>query len=291
MLHTSNRLRRAAADPVTIAVVAIIAVVAVFAPSGGPGKKHFWQFWKKDPVAQTQAAQAKVDATKAAITAEQAKQLDVGHEASVATGAAIAAAQAKAAGGEIPGKELQTAKALNDTATHALDQALGPVAPARIRELEQMVANLNAGVAAGAKALELMQGTLDRTIQDKAALQAKLATVEGERDAAVQKEQAWAYERDAIAREYERLTFFGKIGLILGAVVAGYVVILMVRVRGLTNFGKDAVGMTEMLKGKLREAVPAEAYEKIKGEMREDWMTVKDGSAALVEKFKSQLRL
>src|SRR5690349_17978831 len=101
---------RAAIDPTTLAILAGLALLAALtAPSGGRGQRHFWQFWKKDPIAETQKAQAAVDAGKQAVNEQREKQLRVAQDAANATGAAIDAAQARTAAGTLPVKELETA--------------------------------------------------------------------------------------------------------------------------------------------------------------------------------------
>lgn len=302
------------ADPVSLAILALSALLALGAAPGlKPGQKHFWEFWKKNPVMQVNQAQAAVDAAKvkadadaaaavAAVNAEREKQLKIAQDSAHATGSAIAAAQTKTAEGSLPLRELETARQINATNTQAMDQALGAADPARLRELETMVRDLNAGVAAGAKALELINGHLEKTVTEKAALQVKLeqaaaenklaiAAAEKLRNDATVKEQAWALERDGVARAYERIWFWGKVAAAVALLVVGYLLVLFVRVRGLTNFGKDAVGLTEMLKGEIKQHVSAEEFAKLKDRMRSDWMTTHDGTAQLVDKFKAALRL
>lgn len=314
-MKTSRPLQstRGEASLAVLAVLALVGVLAVKAPSGSPGKNHWWEFWKPNPIEQVNKAAEAVDAAKAKaaadaaveqakIDAAKAKQLKIAQEAALATGSAIDAAAATTAAGQLPAKELATAKELNRTNTQAMDQAIGAADPVRIRELETMVANLNAGVAAGTRALELMQGTLDRTVADKAAAQAELSRRNAENAAIVatletkfageqKKSQAWALERDAIARDYERLMFWGKVGVLFVALIVLYVLFLLLRTHKLGNFAKDAVGMTEMLKDEIQKRASADDYASIKKKMSDDWMTVHDGSAALVAKFKSQLRL
>ncbi len=310
-----NARSRAAVDPVSLVLIGAVALVlVVMAPSSStPGKKHFWEFWKKNPVAQVDQAAAAVAAAKAKAEAEAAaaaagvnvereKELHVAQEAAQATGSAIAAAQSTTAAGALPVRELDTARKLNAANTQAMDQALGAASPARLRELEAMVRDLNAGVAAGAQALTVLQGSLEAAVQAKAAAAAQLVQVEAAgkaavtaaetaRDAAVKKEQAWALERDGIARQYEQLTFWAKLGGIVVLLIVGYAVFLWIRVRGLANFGKDAVGMTEMLKNEIKARAQPEEFAAIKEKMRTDWMTVHDGSAQLVNKFKAELRI
>lgn len=283
---------KGAIDPVTLTVVAVLALAAaIAAPSGKPGKRHFWEFWKKDPVAETQKAQAQVDTAKAAIETDRQKELKVAQDAAVATSAAITAAQVTTAAGKLPVRELETAHTLARTNVQAMGQALGDAAPARVRELETMVRDLDAGIAAGAKALDVMQASHDQAVRDKVAAQAQLAAAETARDQAVKKEEVWALERDGIARQYERLTYWTKLGAVLVLFVVGYVAHLLLRVGKLGAFAKDAVGMTEMLKTELKSRASAADYASIKDRMRTDWMTVHDGTAALVEKLKSDLRL
>lgn len=287
----AHRCQRGVADPATLVVLAVAFVLIAKTPSGRPGKNHWWEFWKKNPIEQVDQARAAVDTAAAQIDAEKAKQLALAQEAAIATGSAIAAAQSTAAAGVLPVKELATAATLNATNTQAMEQALGAAAPARVRELEAMVANLNAGVAAGTKALELMQGTLDRTIADKAAAQTALDAARAELAEKERDLQTFAGERDAIARQYERLTFFGRLGLLLFAGVLGYVLLLLIRTRRLGSFAKDAVGMTEVLKGEIKKRTSAEEYAAVKEMMARDWMTAADGTAQLVAKTKEALRL
>lgn len=308
------RSSRGAVDPITLGAIAIVAVVLTMSkPSGGPGKDHWWQFWRKNPVVQVDKSRAELDAAKqaaaAAQAAEQAKidqakaaQLKLAQEAAIATGSAIAAAQVVNAAGKPPTKELETAAAVNRTNTQAMEQAIGAADPARVRELEIMVANLNNGMAAGTKALELMQGTLDRTVADKAAATAELAKVKAAGDAKIadlerrfdakQKElQAFALERDGLARRYEQLTFWGKLAGLAFAAVVLYVVLLLLRTHKLGNFVKDSVGMTEMLKDEIEKRAKPEEYAAIKERMANDWMTAHDGMATIVAKTKAALRL
>jgi hypothetical protein len=299
-----------AIDPLTILILLALLFAA---PSGKPGQKHFWEFWKHNPVAAAQKSQADLDAerakqaaavakAKADVTKENSQQLTVAHEAVIATGAAIDEATTKTAAGSLPVKELATAKTLNTTARDGLDQALGAAPPQRIRELEQMVNDLNNDRAAGRGALQAMQGALDASVKREAELAAKVATVEAQAKAAIAakesasrtlqaKEDAWALERDAVARQWERFTFWGKLAGAVGVLVLLYTVYLLLRAGKLGSFAKDAVGMTEMLKGELQKRASAEDYAAIKETMAKDWMTVGDGTHALVAKIKKELRL
>lgn len=340
MNHTRKRhLHLGAVDPVTLGLIVVIGVGSLLMkPSGGPGKKHFWEFWKKNPVEQVQKADDKVEAEKAAaaaalaaqqakIDAEKGKQLDVAHDAALGTQAAIAAAQKTTADGKLPVRELDTAKQLSDTNVDAMDEALGKKSLARVKELETMVSNLNAGVAAGAKALELMQDNLDRSVQREASLKAEIANIqaaadakikeaEEARDAAVKKEGEWALERDGIARRYENLRFYAFLGIggfvflwassIFLPILARFFPALSAvskTVGGLwapgvqyvgskaEKLSEDLVAMHEMMKGKIEEKFTPDEVAAIKKEISEDWMTAKDGSAAAVEKIKEKLRL
>ena len=45
------RHRRGAVDPVTLGVIAVIGVgIILMKPSDTPGRKYWWQVWKKNPV-------------------------------------------------------------------------------------------------------------------------------------------------------------------------------------------------------------------------------------------------
>lgn len=327
--------RGEAAALLIIALAAGAAALLVVKPSGSPGKDHWWQFWRKDPVAQVQRTQkeldderakqdaaiakAKADADTAlkaqadAIKGETAKQLGTAHEAVVATGLAIQAAQTTAAAGALPKRELSTAATLNATAQAGLDQALGPVIPQRIRELEQMVRDLGADNAAGRGALQAMQGALDASVRREADLRteqtrmeeqarAAISAAEKTRDAALKdkdsalrdamaKEQSWALERDALARRWESAMFWGKClgGLLIAACVV--VLVLLLKTKTLTTFGGDMVGLVQMLRGKIKEKATSDEYAALNQQISKDWSTVEDGTAALVEKFKNTLRL
>ena len=307
-------------------------------PSDVPGRKYWWQVWKKNPVEQVQKADNKVDeakaraeaelaAQKAKIDAEKSKQLDVAHDAALGAQAAIAAAQETTAAGKLPVRELDTAKKLSDTNVDAMDEALGKKSLKRIQELELIVNQLNNGVAAGAKALELMQDSLDRSVQREANLKAEMAKIENAanerikkaedaRDAAIKKENAWALERDAIANRYENLKFYGY--LIVGGLgflwLSSLFLPILARffpalsslsktIGGLwapgvqyvggkaEKLSEDLVAMHEMMKGKLEEKFTPEEVAAIKKEIADDWMTTQDGSAAAVERIKQKLRL
>jgi hypothetical protein len=299
---------RAAVDPITLVVVAVVGIaLALAAPSSStPGRKHFWQFWKKNPIEQVnlakdavdqakRAAEASTAAAKAKVDQEREKQLEVGHDAAIATGAAISAAQAATAAGKLPAKELQTAKILNATNVQAMDQALGASAPSRVRELEQMVADLNAGIAAGSKSLEILQGTLDASVKDKAKALADLESVkaankslvdaaERTRDMVEKKEQAWALERDGLARQYEQLRFWGSLGVALMVLVIGYI---WLRGASAARLNHDLVAGSEWLRSKL----PADIAPAVEQEWNRDWVTPHDGTAAAVAKIKAKLRL
>jgi len=333
------RHRRGAVDPVTLGVIAVIGVgIILMKPSDVPGRKYWWQVWKKNPVEQVQKADDKVDQAKARaeaelatqkakIDAEKAKQLDVAHDAALGTQAAIEAAQETTAAGKLPVLELDTAKKLSDTNVDAMDEALGKKSLKRIQELETMVTQLNNGVAAGAKALELMQDSLDRSVQREANLKSELAKIEtaanerikkaeDARDEAVKKEGEWALERDSIARRYESLKFYGYLifgGLGFLWLSSLFLPILARFFPALSSLSKtigglwvpgvqyagskaeklseDLVAMHEMMKGKLEAKFTPEEVAAIKKEIADDWMTAKDGSAAAVERIKQKLRL
>ena len=227
-MNTTKR-RLGAADPVTLGVIGIILLGAyLISPSSVPGRNHKYEFWKKNPVTQVNNAQAAADAAKAEaaakeaaakakIEAERGRQLDVAQDAALGTQAAVNAALVTTGKGVLPVRELDTAKKLADVNVDAMDEALGKKSLKRIQELELMVSNLNSGVAAGQKALELMQGALDNSVQRESALKAelvrieaanavKVAAAESARDAAVKKAEDWALERDAIARQFNTAT-------------------------------------------------------------------------------------
>jgi len=339
--NTKSTRRRTfgAVDPATLTLIAVIGLgIIIFKPSDTPGRKHWWQVWKKNPVEQVQKMDDKVDAAKAQaeaelaaqkakIDAEKAKQLDVAHDAAIGTQAAIVEAQNATAAGKLPVRELDTAKQLADTNVDAMDEALGKKSLKRIQELETMVTQLNNGVAAGAKALELMQDNLDRSVQREANLKAEMAkieaaweakvkAVEADRDAAVKREGQWALERDAIANRYENLKFYayliaGGLGflwlssLFLPILARFFPALsaLSKTIGGLwapgvqyaggkaEKLSEDLVAMHEMMKGKLEEKFTPEEVAAIKKEIADDWMTTQDGSAAAVERIKQKLRL
>lgn len=324
---------------IDLLIIATVVTLVMGKPSGGPGKDHWWQFWRKNPIEQVDKSQAdkdritveekaKVDAARAAVKAENDKQLASAHDASVATVVAIDAAQQKAAAGSIPVKELETAKKTATITKDSLDAATGaPVDPVRVRELELMVSNLNSGIAAGTKSLEIMQGVLDASIGREKTLEAKVTEVEkiaatkiSAADQKVAEEQkkanTWALERDSIARSYENFKFYaflavGGIFLLwlaswllpilarsfpalealshtVGAVWAPGVQIVKNQA---TRLNEDFVAMTEVLKKKLAEKMTPEELEKLKTEISTDWMTTGDGSAEQVERLKAKLRL
>lgn len=332
--------RRGLVDPVTLTVLAIIAVVvAVKSPSSVPGRDHWWQFWQKNPISEVQKSQATVDAAKKAETerlaavqakldAEKKVQLTSAHEGSVATVQAIEAAQATTAGGKLPVKELETAHSTATLTKDSLDAATGEtVAPARVRELETMVSNLNAGIAAGATALKGVQGALDASVQREADLRAKNATDATAAAAKIQglddknreitgKAETWALQRDAVAKKYEDFKFFGA--LALGAIVLLWLGSIFLPIlaksfpafssiattvgavwapgvqavqNGATSLNHDFVAMTEWLKSELAKKSTPEEMAAIKKTISDDWMTVKDGTAAAVEQIKEKLRL
>lgn len=214
--------RRGVGTVLLLAYIAGAAVVGFFIakPASRPGG-----LFGKSPVAEVAKAQGAVAEGKAKVDEQREKQLAVGHESVVATGAAIDAAQATAATGKVPTRELATAKTLNATSVQALDQALGPVAPVRIRELEAMVANLNAGVAGGKLALDALNRTLDSTVADKAAAMALNVELQKRLDTKIAAEGQWALERDATARVWETRMWWAK--GIVGLIVAGWLASLI----------------------------------------------------------------
>jgi len=332
--------RRGAVDPISLIVIGLlVVVVAAKAPSATPGRDHWWQFWQKNPVEQVQKSQAELDAAKQAeiarlaaaqakIDAENRKQLQGAHEASVATVNAIEAAQAVTAAGQPPKKELETAHSLAVVTKDGLDAATGEtVAPARVRELETMVAQLNAGVAAGQTALKGMQSALDVSLASEKALREqnlkesnaaalKIKAAEDKNLATVQTAEKWALQRDAIAKKYEDLWFYGEIvvGLLvfvwlasiffpilsrffpalkplstaIGAVWAPGVQYVQGKAHALNT---DFVGMTEWLKTELAKRATPEEMAAIKATMSKNWMTVSDGTAQAIEQIKTSLRM
>lgn len=332
--------RRGLIDPVTLTVVAIIAVVvAVKAPSSVPGRDHWWQFWSKNPIEEVQKSQAAVDkakadetarvaAAQAKIDAENKAQLTTAHEGSVATVNAIEAAQAVTAGGQLPKKELETAHSTATLTKDSLDAATGEtVAPARVRELETMVSNLNAGMAAGATALKGVQGALDASVQREADLKAKNAAdataaavkIQGLNDTnrtITEKAETWALQRDAIAKKHENAIFYAWLvgGGILFLWIASIVFPLIAKFfpawapiaktvgsvwapgvqavqNSATSLNHDFVAMTEWLKSELAKKSTPEEVAAIKKTISDDWMKVSDGTAAAVEQIKQKLRL
>lgn len=335
-----NQNKGGAVDPVTLTVITVLAVgVLLFKPSSGtPGKEHFWQFWKKNPVEQVAKADAAVDKAKTEaakkendtdvkITAEKFKQLDVAHEGAISTKAAVDAAIATTNKGELPKKELETASKTASLTVDAMDEALGHKATKRINELETMVSDLNAGVRAGSKALELMQTTLDSSVQRESALKADLEKIkaeglakvklaEDERDAAVKKENKWALERDAIASKYENIKFWifvGVGGLAFVWFCATFMPLISRILPSLEPLSKtvgslwapgvqlahnaeekiatDLVAATEFLKAKLDAELTPERSAAIRAELEKDWITAHDGVSKKYEAIKSKLRL
>ena len=337
-MNTTKR-RLGAADPVTLGVIGIILLGAyLISPSSVPGRNHKYEFWKKNPVTQVNNAQAAADAAKAAaaakeaaakakIEAERGRQLDVAQDAALGTQAAVNAALVTTGKGVLPVRELDTAKKLADVNVDAMDEALGKKSLKRIQELELMVNNLNSGVAAGQKALELMQGALDNSVQRESALKAelvrieaanavKVAAAESARDAAVKKAEDWALERDAIARQFENLKFWayiaaGGIALLwLSSIALPLLSKAFPALSALSNtvggiwapgvqlakasaskLSEDLVAMHEWTKKTLEEKLTPEELAAYKKTIAEDWMTVHDGSAKAVEQIKAKLRL
>ena len=331
--------KRGTADPLTLGVVAVILVGGwLMSPSSVPGRKHKYEFWKRNPIVKVENAQAAVEeakakaeaeakAAQAKIDAEKAKQLDVAHDAALGTQAAVAAAIETTGKGVLPVRELDTAKKLSDTNVDAMDEALGKKSLKRVQELELMVQNLNNGVAAGAKALELMQGALDTSVQREASLKVKLAEVEAanalkvaaaekDRDAAVKKADDWALERDAIAKQFERYKFWGIViacsigGLWLASIIlpllskafpalsalsttvgAVWAPGVQAVQSGAKRLSEDLVAMHEWTKKTLEEKLTPEELAAYKKAVADDWMTAKDGSAKAVEQIKQKLRL
>ena len=339
-MNMSKRKRLlGAVDPLTLGVIVIIGLGAyLMSPSSVPGRKHKYEFWKKNPVTVVQNNQAALDAAKAEaaakeaaakakIDAEKSKQLDVAHDGALGTQAAIEAAITTTNAGKLPVKELDTAKTLSDTTVDAMDEALGKKSLKRVQELELMVTNLNNGVAAGQKALELMQGALDNSVQREAALKAelvklealnavKVANAEAARDAAVKKAEDWALERDAIARRFENLKFWGFVAaggialLWLSSIALPLLSKAFPALSALSNtvggiwapgvqlakasaskLSEDLVAMHEWTKKTLEEKLTPEELAAYKKTIAEDWMTVHDGSAKAVEQIKAKLRL
>lgn len=332
--------RRGVGDPVTLAVLAIIAVVvAVKAPSSVPGRAHWWQFWTKNPISEVQKTQAELDKAKAdeaerkkqaqaKIDAENKQQITAAHEGSVATVKAIEDAQAVTAGGKLPKKELETAHTTATLTKDSLDAATGEtVAPARVRELERMVSDLNAGVAAGTTALKAVQGSLDASMQrevdlkakaaaDQAIADAKIHGLEDKNRATTEKAETWALQRDAIAKKHEDFIFYAWVigGFVLFLWLGSIVFPLLAKFfpgftpiaktvggiwapgvqavqNGATSLNHDFVAMTEWLKTELAKKATPEEMAAIKKTMSDDWMKVSDGTARAVEQIKQKLRL
>lgn len=332
--------RRGLVDPVTLTVLAIIAVVvAVKAPSSVPGRDHWWQFWSKNPITEVQKSQAAVDkakadeaaraaAAQAKVAAENKVQLTTAHEGSVATVGAIEAAQAVTAAGQLPKKELETAHTTAVLTKDSLDAATGEVvAPARVRELETMVSNLNAGIAAGNTALKSLQTTLDASAErekaliaknatDAAVAEAKIHALDDKNRATTEKAETWALQRDAVAKKFENFKFFGALGigalvlLWLGSIILpiiakffpGFAPIaktvgavwapgVQAVQNSATSLNHDFVAMTEWLKTELAAKSTPEEVARIKKTMSDDWMKVSDGTARTVEQIKKKLRL
>lgn len=332
--------RRGVIDPVTLTVVALIAIVAaVKAPSSVPGRAHWWQFWTKNPISEVQKSQAALDAAKAAeaarlaasiakIDAENKAQIKTAHEGSVATVTAIEAAQAKTASGELPKKELETAHSTAVLTKDSLDAATGEVvSPARVRELELMVSNLNAGIAAGNTAFKSLQTSLDASTQretdlkaknvaDQAIADAKIHALDDKNRATTEKAETWALQRDAVAKKFENFKFFGALALgtlvllwagsvflpILAKFFPGFTPLaktvgavwapgVQAVQNSATSLNHDFVAMTEWLKSELAAKSTPEEIARIKKTMSDDWMKVSDGTARTVEQIKEKLRL
>ena len=148
------------------------------------------------------------------LNTETAAQLHTAQGASVATGVAISAAQATTATGQLPVRELATAKTLNDTANQALDQAIGKTLdPKELGELKQMVAQLNSEVASarteGNKALTALNGALQASVNREKVLDQQLVAQKAENEKIIgdaqKKADAWALERDATAAKWDRM--------------------------------------------------------------------------------------
>ena len=150
----------------------------------------------------------------------------------------------------------------------------------------------------------------------EAANAVKVANAENARDAAVKKAEDWALERDAIARRFENLKFWGFIAaggialLWLSSLALPLLSKAFPALSALSNtvggiwapgvqlakasaskLSEDLVAMHEWTKKTLEEKLTPEELAAYKKTIAEDWMTVHDGSAKAVEQIKAKLRL
>ena len=294
----------------TLLVLGILALIGAGAWAG----THVAAKYRERVVAKHEQAAAKVASTEQLIATENREQVRVAHEAVVATGVAIVAAQTRVAGGEMPVKELNTAKTLNDTARGALDAAEGPVAPARVRELEQMVAGLNQGLATARGALGALQGQLDQSVAREAKLTDRLASARADLVKRGEQLEQYAAEQAASAARYQRLKWslisvaggvaalwllnallpllstlvpaLRPLAAVFGAVVAPSLQAAKTKAEA---FGRDMVGALEDTKSYVASRLTPEELEKLKKEILAAWSTPHDGTAATVERYRQDL--
>lgn len=174
----------------------------------------------KTPIAQVDNAKIEAEKKKIEqrekIDKEKDAQLKTGQGASLATGVAISAAQNTASQGQIPVKELKTAKTLNDTANTALEQAIGPLDPRQIEDLKKLVENLNSDVTElktqGVTALAKMNSDLQTSVERERKAQDDLKNISAEYqtkiDGLQKKADQWALERDVIASKWDKMMFW-----------------------------------------------------------------------------------
>lgn len=300
-MKTSSR--RGEATLVVIAAVALIGLGG-FMFSKNPSTQHQrWQFWRKTPATLAANADAKAADAKAAEAKLQAgidektreligKAQESATAADVAAGATVNAIPAGAPGA----REAVTTKTLTSQTVTQLGAATGEtIDPKRVRELETMVADLNADRVAGRQALAAMQSSYDTELAARKALEARLAQAEAKTQAAEEiarkanaQAQEWGAERDAVASEYERLKF-GAGALVV--VILGLSIWLfgLRRTAGFaTKAATDLVALHEHVKEEFARVAP-EKIADLKASVK-TWVGDDHQLAAYVEKIKTQLR-
>ena len=294
---------RGAATVVVIAAVALIGLGG-FMFSKNPSTQHQrWQFWRKTPATLAANADSKAADAKAAEAKLQAgidektreligKAQESATAADVAAGATVNAIPAGAPGA----REAVTTKTLTSQTVQQLGAATGEtIDPKRVRELETMVADLNADRAAGRAALTAMQTSYDAELAQRRALEARLTEAEAKTLAAEQtaqeanrKAQAWGAERDAVASRYETLQR-GAIALVVVSLALSIWLFGARRVASAaTNTATDLVALVEHIKGEYDKAAPGKLSE-LKGSIKH-WIGEDGKLTATIEQIKSQLR-
>lgn len=290
----------------TVVVIAAVALVGLggFMFSTNPSTQHArWQFWRKTPATIAAKADAKVAEAKAAETKLQASVDEKTHQlisraqesataADVAAGATVNAIPPGAPGA----KEAVTTKTLTSQTVTQLGAATGEtIDPRRVRELETMVADLNADRAAGREALKAMQSSYDNELSARRALEARLAQAEEKTQAAEKiaqeanrRAQEWGAERDAVASRYEMLQR-GAIALIV--ILIGLSIWLFGARRvasAATTTSTDLVALVEHIKTEYDKAAPGKLAE-LQGSIK-TWIGDDHRFTSAVEQIKSQLR-